>query len=168
MQMKKFLKTITIGIIIIFLLIQFIPKNNYNNGDALTPASIETSHKVPADIAAILKTSCYDCHSNHTIYPWYANIQPVSKWLSNHVEEGKEELNFSEFGNYSLRRQYHKLEEIAEQVDENEMPLSSYTLIHGDASLNETQKKTLSTWVNNLRDSFKLVYPTDSLERKRR
>ena len=166
--MKKFLKTIAIAVIIILLLSQFLPKNNYNNGDALFPASIETSHKVPADVAAILKTSCYDCHSNHTTYPWYANIQPVSKWLGNHVNEGKGELNFSEFGIYSLRRQYHKLEEIAEQVEENEMPLSSYKLIHRNASLNETQKKTLSSWVKNLRDSFKLVYPADSLQRKRR
>lgn len=165
--MKKFLKTIAITVIIILLLAQFLPKNNYNNGDALIPASIETSHKVPEDVAAILKTSCYDCHSNHTSYPWYANIQPVSKWLGDHVNEGKGELNFSEFGIYSLRRQYHKLEEIAEQVEENEMPLSSYTLIHRDASLNEAQKKTLSSWVNNLRDSFKLVYPADSLQRKR-
>jgi hypothetical protein len=165
--MKKFLKTIIIAIIIILLLAQFLPKYNYNNGDALIPASIETSHKVPEDVAAILKTSCYDCHSNHTSYPWYANIQPVSKWLGNHVNEGKGELNFSEFGIYSLRRQYHKLEEISEQVEENEMPLSSYTLIHGDASLNEAQKKTLSSWVKSLRDSFKLVYPADSLQRKR-
>lgn len=139
--MKKFLKPIAIVVVIILLLAQFLPKNNNNNGDAFMPASIETSHNVPADVAAILKTSCYDCHSNHTEYPWYANIQPVSKWLGNHIEEGKGELNFSEFGNYSLRRQYHKLEEISEQVNENEMPLSSYTLIHGDASLNETQKK---------------------------
>ncbi len=166
--MKKFLKTIVIAVIIILLLAQFLPKNNNNNGDALMPASIETSHKVPGDVAAILKTSCYDCHSNHTTYPWYANIQPISKWLGNHVEEGKGELNFSEFGHYSLRRQFHKLEEISEQVEENEMPLSSYTLIHSDASLNETQKKIISSWVNNLRDSFKLVYPADSLQRKRR
>jgi hypothetical protein len=165
--MKKFLKTIIIATVIILLLAQFLPKNNYNNGDALIPASIETSHKVPEDVAAILKTSCYDCHSNHTSYPWYADIQPVSKWLGNHVNEGKGELNFSEFGIYSLRRQYHKLEEIAEQVEENEMPLSSYTLIHRNAALDENQKKTLISWVNNLRDSFRLVYPADSLQRKR-
>lgn len=166
--MKRFLTTITIAIVIILLLAQFIPKSNSNKGNALMPSSIESLHNVPADVAAILKTSCYDCHSNHTEYPWYANIQPVSKWLSNHIEEGKGELNFSEFGNYSLRRQYHKLEEISEQIEENEMPLSSYTLIHGDASLNETQKKTIVSWINNLRDSFKLVYPSDSLQRKRR
>lgn len=166
--MKRFLKTIIVAVVIILLLAQFLPRKNNNNGDALLPSSIETSHKVPADVAAILKTSCYDCHSNHTTYPWYSNIQPLSLWLSNHVDEGKDELNFSEFGNYSLRRQFHKLKEISEQVEENEMPLSSYTLIHGDASLNETQKKTLSSWVNNLRDSFMLVYPTDSLQRKNR
>jgi hypothetical protein len=166
--MKKFLKTIVIAIIIILLLAQFLPKSNNNNGDSSMPASIETSHKVPADVAAILKTSCYDCHSNHTTYPWYANIQPVSKWLSNHVDEGKEELNFSEFGNYSLRRQYHKLEEISTQVQEDEMPLSSYTLIYSNASLNEAQKKTIYNWISNLRDSFKLAYPADSLKRKRR
>lgn len=165
--MKKILKSIFLLIIIFLLLCQFIPKNNNNNGTSDGPVSISSVHRVPEQVSAILKTSCYDCHSNHTAYPWYSKIQPVSWWLSNHVEEGKRELNFSEFGNYSLRRQYHKLEEIAEQVEEHEMPLSSYTLIHQDAKLSENQVNILKSWVSSLRDSFKIVYPEDSLKRKR-
>lgn len=166
--MKSILKKILIALLVIVLTAQFIPRNNNNNGDALGSASIEVVHQVPEAVSGILKTSCYDCHSNHTEYPWYANIQPVSMWLTHHVDEGKEELNFSEFGHYSLRRQYHKLEEIAEQVEEDEMPLPSYTLIHKNAKLDPLQKQTVSEWVNNLRDSFKLAYPADSLARKRR
>jgi len=128
---------------------------------------IAYSHNVPDSVEQILKTSCYDCHSNHTFYPWYAKIQPVSLWLADHIKEGKAELNFSEFGSYSLRRQFHKLEEINEQVKNNEMPLTSYTIIHRDAKLTPEQKLLIANWAVALQDSFKTNYPADSLKRKR-
>jgi hypothetical protein len=114
---------------------------------------------------AILKTSCYDCHSNNTYYPWYNNIQPVAWWLKNHVDEGKRELNFSEFAAYRIGRQYRKLDEVNKQIKEGEMPLESYTLIHGNAKLNEQQKLMVANWVSAIRDSIKAQYPEDSLKR---
>jgi hypothetical protein len=88
--------------------------------------------------------------------------------LGDHITEGKRELNFSEFGSYSIRRKYKKLEEINEQVKENEMPLSSYTIIHRDAKLDDHKKLLLAGWVTALRDSFKANYPADSLARKKK
>lgn len=105
----------------------------------------------PADVAAILKTSCYDCHSNQTTYPWYTNIAPVSWWIKHHINEGRGELNFSEWGDYKERRKDHKLKECVEMVEENEMPMSSYTMIHGDATLSKEQIQSLNNWFNSIR-----------------
>ncbi|HNH22632.1 MAG TPA: heme-binding domain-containing protein, partial [Ferruginibacter sp.] len=112
-------------------------------------------------------TSCNDCHSNNTVYPWYAEVQPVAWWLNEHIEDGKKDLNFSEFASYRPRRQYKKLEEINELVKENEMPLNSYLWIHKDAKLSDQQKLTLANWVEATRDTLEARYPIDSLVRKK-
>ena len=165
--MKRFFKILFYTIFIAFLLIQLCPKPAKNVSESTSANDITAVHQVPDNVLQVLKTSCYDCHSNNSVYPWYASIQPVALWLGNHIDEGKAELNFSEFGKYSLRRQYRKLEEINEEVKENKMPLSSYTFIHRDASMNEEKKLLLATWVTALRDSFKANYPADSLARKK-
>lgn len=105
----------------------------------------------PAKVAEIIKTSCYDCHSNQTNYPWYTNIAPVSWWIGHHIEEGKEHLNFSKWADYSVKKADHKLEEFYEEVEEGEMPLSSYTNLHGDAKLSDEDKELLISWVKSLR-----------------
>lgn len=161
------IKKIFLFLLIAFVLFQFYPRPSKNKAQGPDAQDITRVHQVPDNVAAILKTSCYDCHSNNTNYPWYNHIQPVALWLNNHIEEGKTELNFSEFGSYRLRRQYHKLEEINEQVKEGEMPLSSYTLIHGDAKLSKEQKLAVAQWVESLTDSMERVYPPDSLRRKK-
>jgi hypothetical protein len=139
---KKFLY----AVVAILILIQFIrPERN------LGKAETENTIFVNAEVGTILQTSCFDCHSNYTNYPWYTNIQPIGWWLNHHVDEGKEELNFSEFETYSLKRKLHKLEEIKEMVEEGEMPLSSYTLIHGDTKLSPEQKEILYKWVTETR-----------------
>lgn len=165
--MKRFFKILFYTLFIAFLLIQLYPKPAKNVSESTGTNDIAAVHQVPDNVLQVLKTSCYDCHSNNSVYPWYASIQPVALWLGNHINEGKSELNFSEFGKYSLRRQYRKLEEINEEVKENKMPLSSYTLIHRDATLNDEKKILLATWVTALRDSFKANYPADSLARKK-
>lgn len=165
--MKKIFKAFLLFLLIVLVLFQLYPRSNNNTGLQKTSSDIIFHHTVPESVLQILEKSCYDCHSNHTDYPWYAQIQPVSLWLADHIKEGKAELNFSEFGNYSLRRQYRKLEEINEQVEHNEMPLSSYTLIHRDARLDDQQKLLVSSWTKALSDSFEKNYPIDSLRRKR-
>lgn len=145
----------------------FHPDKNTDNTPEADENDISKVHYVPSNVRGILQTSCYDCHSNNTNYPWYAELQPIAWWLDNHIKEGKAELNFNEFAAYSPRRQYRKLEEIIEQVKEDEMPLSSYTLAHKDAVLSKDQKVALTTWASTAMDSMKAHYPADSLLRKK-
>ena len=161
------LKKIFYLLLIIFIVIQFFrPEKNINTTAAATNNDITKLYAVPENVMTVLKTSCYDCHSNNTAYPWYNNIQPVAWWLKHHVDEGKREINFNEFGSYAIRRQYKKLEEIAEQVKEDEMPLSSYTLIHTNAKLNAEQKTLLINWAGEVRKEIAGKYPADSLIKK--
>ncbi len=158
---------ILIALIIILAAIQFI-RPEKNKSAELMPGDITTVYDVPGDVNNILKKACNDCHSNNTVYPWYAEMQPVGWWLNHHIVEGKEELNFSEFAHYPVAVQYHKLEEMIEQIKEDEMPLSSYTLIHIDARLTDAEKQSLLNWSQSVRDTIKAKYPADSLVLKRR
>jgi hypothetical protein len=162
------LRKILLFIVIALVIIQFFqPDKNIDNSTGVEAADISKVMLVPDNVQDILQKSCYDCHSNNSEYPWYAEIQPVGWWLNHHIDEGKGELNFNEFANYSLRRQYHKLEEIAEQVKSDEMPLSSYTLIHKDAVLTPEHKTLLTAWATAAMDSMKAHYPADSILRKK-
>jgi hypothetical protein len=147
------LKKVLVVLLVILVVIQFIrPDKNIGNsyGANDVTQAIATSNEVKI----ILDKACMDCHSNNTSYPWYNNIQPVAFWLANHVDEGKEELNFSEFKTYKLKRQDHKLEEVVEMIQEGEMPLSSYTITHGDAKLTEAEKSLLINWANEGRKAL--------------
>lgn len=156
------LKKILIGLLVVFIAIQFFRPGK--NLQATTPSTDLVKHfTVPADVQNILYKACYDCHSNHTNYPWYANVQPVAWWLDDHIREGKKELNFSDFANYRLRRQYHKLEETIEMVKEDQMPLESYTFIHNEARLTSTEKEALVKWADEAMATMRTKYPTDSL-----
>ena len=153
--MKKYFKKIVILGLIIFLLMQlYQPAHNiaYKQDSSL---DFVGQYNAPKNIETILRTSCYDCHSNNTNYPWYSNIEPGALFMANHITEGKKELNFNEFGNYSNRRKASKLKAILNQIKTNEMPLSSYTLIHKNAVLNETQKGQIINWLNSLEKNEK-------------
>ncbi len=159
---------ILLGIVIVLGLIQFIrPERNLSDDQTY---SISTKYAVTDEVNGILKVACNDCHSNKTEYPWYANIQPVASWLAHHVEEGKDELNFSTFTKLPIAVQNHKLKETIEQVEEGEMPLPSYTYLglHKEANLTEDQKKVLIDWAKAQMDTLKANYPADSLVLKRR
>ena len=162
--MKKFFKRLLLLLLLIFVVIQFFrPAKNKSEG--ISAHDITTKYTIPQDVQATLKTSCYDCHSNNTSYPWYNNIQPVAWWMAGHINDGKNDLNFSEFTSYKIGRQYKKLEQINDLVKKDEMPIGSYTFIHKNAILNEQQKLSIANWVNTLRDSIKAQYPADSLKR---
>ncbi len=155
------MKIVKISLIILaagLIIIQFfgITKNQSLGEQS---SHISKQFDVPAEVENILKTACCDCHSNNTIYPWYASIQPVAWWLQGHVNEGKDELNFDEFSLYKPRRQFKKMEEVEEMVNEGEMPLYSYTLLHGNAKLSEEQKTTLITWSKEIRQTIKAKNP---------
>ena len=153
-------------LVAVLVIIQFFhPKKNESVG--LPANSIAAVFVVPDSVKKILAVSCNDCHSGHTVYPWYSKIQPVDWWLNNHINEGKKELDFDEFASYRPRRQYKKMEEIIKQVKEDEMPLNSYTWIHKDAILTADQKQALITWAERNRILMEQKYPRDSLIRKK-
>jgi hypothetical protein len=158
--MKTSLKRILVALLCVFVIAQFIrPEENYSDGEA--PHRISTTLPLPSEVQAILEASCFDCHSNVTRYPWYFRIQPFAWLMDEHIREGKQHLNFDEFGTYRLRRQYHKLEEIVEQIEEETMPLPSYTIIHPD--LTRDQRNRLIVWANSVRDTMAARYSMDSL-----
>jgi len=120
------------------------------------------------ELAVVLEAACFDCHSNQTTMPWYTHIQPVGWWIAHHVDEGRRELNFDTYSNYSPRKKYHKLEETRELIEAGEMPLKSYTIIHKEARLNEKSKQLILDWVNDERQALERIYPKDSLVFKRK
>ena len=164
--MKKILKRSFQILLLIFIIIQFI-RPAKNKSDGISKNDISKIYPVPENVQTILKTSCYDCHSNNTVYPWYANIQPVAWWLNDHIQEGKKELNFSEFASYRIGRQYRKLDDVNKEVKEDAMPLDNYLWLHKYAKLDDQQKLALANWVVSIRDSIKANYPADSLVRKK-
>jgi hypothetical protein len=159
-------KKILLVLILILVIIQFIhPARNKSEGGQ--PNNISKAFNIPAEVKTVLDKACMDCHSNNTRYPWYSKIQPVDWWLTHHVIEGKRGLNFDEYTNRSLRYQFHKMEEIAEQVKDGEMPIDSYTWTHKDAILTYEEKNILIKWTERIRNEMKAKYPADSLVRKR-
>ncbi|MFM6953690.1 MAG: heme-binding domain-containing protein [Sphingobacteriaceae bacterium] len=156
---------ILLGLVVILLLAQFVrPEKNTASG--IQPNDIFTAYPASEEVQAIAKKACYDCHSNNTVYPWYANVQPVAWWIDDHVKEGKRELNFSEFTAYTPKRARHKLEEVAEQVNEHEMPLNSYTWIHAEARLTDTELKLLADWAKATRETIPIPLATVDSEHR--
>jgi hypothetical protein len=142
-------KKIILGLVVLLVLIQFI-RIDKTNPPVDKSIDFITLTQPSAEVKGILLTSCYDCHSNETTYPWYTNIAPVSWWLKHHINEGREHLNFSQWGSYTEKRQQHKLEECIEEVHEGEMPLSNYTLMHKEATLSPAQQEQLNAWIATL------------------
>jgi len=136
-------------LILVLILIQFIQPKKNQSKDYIS--DITTELQVPKDVQEIIKTSCADCHSNYTVYPWYNNIAPVSWYLAHHVNEGKEHLNFSEWAKYNSNQKNHIIKNLKEVIKEKEMPLISYTLIHKDAILTEQQNKVILDWLNSIK-----------------
>jgi len=160
------LKKIFLFLLLALIIIQFIhPKPNKASGQQQN--YIGNVHPISEDVKSILAKACNDCHSNNTKYPWYSNIQPFDWWLTNHINDGKKELNFDEFTNRSLRYQYHKMEETIKTVKEGEMPLNSYTWIHKDAKLTKEEKNKLIDWAGSIMNAMEAKYPIDSLKKKK-
>ena len=139
MNKKKIIKITAVSILIIFAGIQLVPVESTN-------PPIESEIVAPANVMAILKRSCYDCHSNETVWPWYSKIAPISWLVAEDVHEGREELNFSTWNQYKASKQGAKIEEIWEEVEEDEMPLWYYVLLHQSAELSDGDREILQAW----------------------
>ena len=155
---KRTIKISLIVLLIALVVIQFIhPAKNI--GPVGSPIDIAVLYPMPDSVQRIMEKACNDCHSNNTRYPWYNNLQPVAWWLNHHVEEGKKELNFSEFGKRTLVKQAKKLKKLAKEVQTGGMPLDSYTWIHKDAILTEQEKNILIDWATNLSNQISAKAP---------
>ena len=151
-------KVICWAVLLLVTAIQFI-RPIRNNSEQVPGAAFMKQYAVPNSLKRILTTTCFDCHSNHTRYSWYSNVQPFGWMMARHIKRGKAELNFSEFDSYSVRRQISKLKAIASQVEDNEMPLSSYKWLHKKARLTESEKAILITWMRAKADNISRSNP---------
>jgi hypothetical protein len=143
----KIVKVLILVLIVVMIAIQFIPGGIPDNKPE-DNRTLAHDTLVSPDVLAILKKSCFDCHSNQTDFPWYASIAPSSWLLADHINEGRKNLNFSEWQDFSKRKKVGKLEDIQEQVKKGEMPLKSYTLIHKKAVLSPEEIETLIKWTD--------------------
>ncbi|WP_138434257.1 heme-binding domain-containing protein [Winogradskyella algicola] len=149
----KILKRIALLLLVVFIIAQFFGPEK-NDGDIATVEAFIADTNPPEDVHLILKNACFDCHSDHTRYPWYSNITPVNYWMADHVRHGKGDFNVSKWNDYSDKKKDHKLEELAEEVGEGHMPLPSYTWTHSDAKLSKEQIEAIEEWVKMARIKY--------------
>ena len=141
----KAVKIILSALAIILIVIQFLPSGLPDNKTE-DEKSIAFSSLMTEPVLTQLRTSCFDCHSNQTIFPWYSKLAPSSWFLADHIKNGRSQLNFSEWETYSRREKIGQLEDIADEVKSGEMPLKSYLLLHRKARLGKEEISTLSEW----------------------
>lgn len=161
--MKKILKYALLVIFFGLIIIQFINRPERIN-EPVTENDIIENLNVNAEMAGMLKAACYDCHSNQPRYPWYASVAPMSWSVAEHIEHGRDELNFSEWATFSARRRDHKLEEMIEEVEEGNMPLKGYVIMHKDAKLSDEQIEMLRAWVEQERAKIAAETPAETGE----
>jgi hypothetical protein len=155
-NLNKKRKTIIIYIIatkLLFVAIQFFPVNK-PKVIVDNPNDLIATTTVPKNIALKLKTACYDCHSNQTKLPWYASIAPTKWFIYKHINEGREELNFSNWNTYNKEKKAEILDDISTVVYGDEMPLKKYTVIHPVAKLSKEDKEDIINWADKLLGSL--------------
>jgi len=139
-------KKIGYGLVIILVVFQFFRIDKTN--PVVDPSkTFLNAYSAPENVRTLFRQACFDCHSNETVYPWYTNIAPVSWWIKHHVNEGREEMNLSEWADFSERRKNHKLKKMKKALSEGWMPLDSYKWMHDKARLTKQQRKTMADWV---------------------
>lgn len=144
--MKKILKYTLVTLLVAMVVIQFIFRPE-KISEPVNENDIIEVLQINVGMSSMLKSACYDCHSDQPRYPWYASVAPVSWKIGQHIEEGRDELNFSKWGTYSAKRRDHKLEEMIEEVEGGKMPQPNYVRMHKDAKLSDEQVKMLKSWV---------------------
>jgi mono/diheme cytochrome c family protein len=149
-NIKKVIKlAVTAGIVIGavlfigFIIIQFVPIDRNN-----PPVAHEPDWDSP-QTRALMEKACFDCHSNETRWPWYSKVAPASWVVVDHVQEGREELNLSEWGLHeaeaeeAMEEEGEEVEEMVNKVRKGKMPLPSYLLLHPEARLTDAEIEQL-------------------------
>jgi len=147
----KIIKKILVALLIVLAAIQ-LWRPDKNNAEVREVSAFEKETKPNPEVITILENKCYDCHSNKTTYPWYAEIAPVSVWIADHVEEGNEHFNVSQWTSYDDKKKDHKLDELIKEVEEGEMPLESYTILHG--GITAAEKEAVLVWAKQARMNY--------------
>ena len=140
-KLVRILKIVGIGLGVIFLGLQAVPVDRSN-------PPVEADFDGPAEIKALMVAKCYDCHSNETTWPWYSYVAPMSWSVSAHVIDGRKELNFSNWGNYSADTQEEKIGEIYDEILDEYMPLPSYLLLHPETKVTEEEFELVELWLD--------------------
>lgn len=136
----KWIYTLIGGIAALVLVLQLVPVETTN-------PPVRAAMELPTgETGGVIRAACMDCHSNETVWPWYSKVAPMKFFIADHIEEGREHLNLSVWGEMSLEDRDHALEEVVEVVEEGEMPLASYTLLHSDAKLTDAQRALIVDW----------------------
>ncbi len=122
------------GLAIGFMAIQLVPYGRTHDN----PAVVQEPAWDRPETRALAARACFDCHSNETKWPWYSNVAPMSWLVQDHVDEGREVMNFSEWN-----QAYDEAEEAPEVIEEGEMPMSSYLPLHPEAQLTDLERRAL-------------------------
>jgi hypothetical protein len=146
-------KKIWIVLIIIVIAIQFVPTGR---PDAISnnPNDILINNAVPDSVVSLLTTSCYDCHSNETVYPWYSYVAPVSWLISRDVNEGKRHMNFSEWESLDKMKKAEILDDLVDEVSDGGMPMLIYPLMHPEAKLTKADRQMIVDWAEAYGESL--------------
>ena len=142
----KAVRIIIAALVLIFILVQFIPSGIPENKPE-DEKSIANDSLMAGTVLEQLRKSCFDCHSNQVDFPWYAKMAPSSWLLANHINEGKSNLNFSEWEEYSNREKIGLLDDIKEEVSSGKMPPKSYLLLHRVAKPAPEEIAAILKWV---------------------
>jgi hypothetical protein len=162
--MKQKLKKYLPWALLVFIIIAQFFRIDKTNPESDPANDFITINNPPPELATLMKNACYDCHSNHTRYPWYTNIAPVSWWIKGHINYAREQVNFSEWTAYDAKKANHKLEECVEWVGEGKMPLKSYAWLHKEAKMTDTQRKELADWFEGLQGGSSNVHEEEEHE----
>ena len=141
--------------LISLVVIQFIRPDRNESELPLDTIFLEETNP-SEDVKLILRSTCCDCHSNNTLYPWYYNVAPVSYWMASHIEQGKRYLNFSKWEKYTTEKKGRKLGEVIETVEIGFMPLNQYKWTHANARLSDEQRKAVIEWAEKSRLLYEL------------
>jgi hypothetical protein len=137
---RRILRRLSVTAAVLLVAVQFVPVSRTN-------PPVETDIAAPADVNAILRRACYDCHSNETVWPWYSRVAPVSWLVAHDTNEGREHLNFSTWNRLSIPERHEALDELWEEVESGGMPLPIYLPLHPEARLSDADKAAIQAWV---------------------
>ena len=141
-------KKILLGLLVVFVLIQFI-RIDKTNPEIVAAKDFIAMENPPTNVATLFKNACYDCHSHHTAYPWYTNVAPISLMIRSHIRGGRQHVNFSTWADYDTKKKSHKIQEMIESIETNYMPMKSYTWLHPEAKLKADDRKVLVDWLGS-------------------